>query len=300
MAPQAMSRCAALAAAQQPGARAPTARGAPAAPLARRTPAARRLPARAFAAAAAAAAAAPPPPLPRQRGAWRPAAVPSSPPRGRRPGASRHSRGSAVVVSAAASGFAPAAAVASLVHAAGFTSLLQALASLLGLAMGAGSLLLYSPIVLRLARTRSADGMAASTWALQLFGFTAVCIYNTSKGFPIAAYAETLSFAVQARTRARESERGRERNSGWRGRCESARRPHAAFQRFIHFASFAFDRSMRADDTRTLAPFPDPRGAERRHPAAGGAPAAAAAHVAVRRGRGCVRGAARGRRGGAA
>jgi hypothetical protein len=212
MAPQALPRSAALAAARRPDGRARSARSAPAAPLARRAQPARRLPARLAAAAAAAAAAPPPPALPRQRGALRPAAAPVSPARARRPGASRPPRGSVVRVSAA-SGFAPAAAVASLVHAAGFSSLLEALASLLGLAMGAGSLLLYSPIVLRLWRTRSADGMAASTWALQLFGFTAVCIYNTSKGFPIAAYAETLSFAVQARARARACERERARGA---------------------------------------------------------------------------------------
>jgi|APGre2960657444_1045066.scaffolds.fasta_scaffold00534_3 mannose-P-dolichol utilization defect protein 1 len=63
--------------------------------------------------------------------------------------------------------------------------------------MGAGSLLLYSPIVLRLVRTWDAQGMAASTWALQLFGFTAACIYNYAKGHSLSAYGETLVFAVQ-------------------------------------------------------------------------------------------------------
>jgi mannose-P-dolichol utilization defect protein 1 len=81
-------------------------------------------------------------------------------------------------------------------------TLLQTLASLLGMVMGAGSLLLYSPIVLRLVRTRSAEGMALSTWALQLFGFTAGVLYNATKGFPLTAYAETLSFTVQVRAAA--------------------------------------------------------------------------------------------------
>ena len=90
---------------------------------------------------------------------------------------------------------APTAAVAAVSH-----TLLQTLASLLGAAMGAGSLLLYSPIVLRLVRTRSAQGMALSTWALQFFGFTAGVMYSASKGFPLTTYAETLSFTVQARS----------------------------------------------------------------------------------------------------
>ena len=64
--------------------------------------------------------------------------------------------------------------------------------------MGAGSLLLYAPILVRLVRSRSADGLSEATWWLQLFGFTTVCIYNSAKGFPLAAYVETLSFAVQS------------------------------------------------------------------------------------------------------
>ena len=98
---------------------------------------------------------------------------------------------------------APAAAVAAVSH-----TLLQTLASLLGAAMGAGSLLLYSPIVLRLVRTRSAQGMALSTWALQSAGFTAGVMYSASKGFPLTTYAETLSFAVQARNAPGAAPRG--------------------------------------------------------------------------------------------
>ena len=123
----------------------------------------------------------------RQAPCWRAAPALRSAPR-------TQPRGRAPVRPPRAAIAAPAAAVA----AAGQT-LLQTLASLLGMAMGAGSLLLYSPIVLRLWRTRKAEGMALSTWALQLFGFTAGVLYNATKGFPLTAYAETLSFTVQVR-----------------------------------------------------------------------------------------------------
>ena len=44
-------------------------------------------------------------------------------------------------------------------------------ASAIGWVMGAGSALLYAPILLRLLRARSADGMTVWTWVLQLVAF---------------------------------------------------------------------------------------------------------------------------------
>lgn len=75
------------------------------------------------------------------------------------------------------------------------------LASVLGTVMASGSFLLYTPIVHKLLRSCSAAGMSSSTWAMQLFGFSMSCIYNLTKGFPLAAYGESLIFAVQARLR---------------------------------------------------------------------------------------------------
>lgn len=89
--------------------------------------------------------------------------------------------------------------LASVLTVCGVESVIELVAFLMGSAMGAGSFVLYSPIVLRLLRTRRASGMSVATWAMQLFAFTAACIYNAAKGHSLSAWGETLVFAVQVR-----------------------------------------------------------------------------------------------------
>ena len=89
--------------------------------------------------------------------------------------------------------------LASVLAVCGVESVIELVAFLMGSAMGAGSFVLYSPIVLRLLRTRRASGMSVATWAMQLFAFTAACIYNAAKGHSLSAWGETLVFAVQVR-----------------------------------------------------------------------------------------------------
>jgi len=72
------------------------------------------------------------------------------------------------------------------------------LAQLLGYLVGAGSLLLYTPIILRVARQEgAADGLTLSTWWLKLSAYTATDIYCFSRGFPLSAYVETATITVE-------------------------------------------------------------------------------------------------------
>jgi|AntAceMinimDraft_12_1070368.scaffolds.fasta_scaffold72924_2 hypothetical protein len=46
-----------------------------------------------------------------------------------------------------------------------------------GFAVTAGSLLLFTPMISRVWRKRSAEGLSVTTWALNLAGFAAGAIY---------------------------------------------------------------------------------------------------------------------------
>jgi len=70
----------------------------------------------------------------------------------------------------------------------------------LGYLVGAGSLLLYTPIALRVTRQGSADGLTLSTWWLKLSSYTCSDIYAYSRGYPISTYAETLVITAEAAT----------------------------------------------------------------------------------------------------
>lgn len=67
---------------------------------------------------------------------------------------------------------------------------LDFIASSLGYTMGAGSLLLFAPILLNLIRAKSSEGMSVSTWVLQVGSFSGITLYNLSKGYPISTFAE--------------------------------------------------------------------------------------------------------------
>lgn len=75
---------------------------------------------------------------------------------------------------------------------------LKSLAEALGYLIGAASLLLYTPIAVRILRTKSADGLAVSTWWLKLTSFTCTDVYNIKNGFPIAAFSETFVITLEA------------------------------------------------------------------------------------------------------
>lgn len=71
-------------------------------------------------------------------------------------------------------------------------------AKLSGTALSAGAILLFSPIIVNLLRSKDGEGISCTTFWMQLVGFSAIFIYNHSKGFPIAAYGENISLAAQS------------------------------------------------------------------------------------------------------
>ncbi|KAL7466760.1 hypothetical protein ACHAXS_007048 [Conticribra weissflogii] len=78
------------------------------------------------------------------------------------------------------------------------TSSLKPLAETLGYVLGGASLLLYTPIAVRVLRQKSADGLTVSTWWLKLTSYTCTDAYNFKKGFPITAFSETLVITFEA------------------------------------------------------------------------------------------------------
>jgi len=72
------------------------------------------------------------------------------------------------------------------------------LAKFLGYAMGVGSMMVYTPIVLNLVKTKDASGYSAATWVFNLLGLTAAIVYPFKKGFPVSTYIEILILTVQS------------------------------------------------------------------------------------------------------
>ena len=72
------------------------------------------------------------------------------------------------------------------------------LATALGYLIGAGSLLLYTPIAVRVVRQKAANGLALSTWWLKLGSYLCSDIFYITKGYPISTYVETLTITVEA------------------------------------------------------------------------------------------------------
>jgi mannose-P-dolichol utilization defect 1 len=68
----------------------------------------------------------------------------------------------------------------------------------LGYLVGAGSLLLYTPIAIRITRQRSADGLTLSTWWLKVISYTCSDIYGYANGYNLSTYVETLVITIEA------------------------------------------------------------------------------------------------------
>ena len=78
------------------------------------------------------------------------------------------------------------------------TAAFQSLATRLGYAVGAGSVMLYTPIAVRLLRQKSAEGLTIATWVCKLASFTCTDVYNIRNGFPVAAFSETLVITFES------------------------------------------------------------------------------------------------------
>jgi mannose-P-dolichol utilization defect protein 1 len=72
------------------------------------------------------------------------------------------------------------------------------LATALGYLIGFGSLMLYTPIAVRIYRQKSADGTTLSTWWLKLASYTMSDTYYLKKGYPLSTYIETLTITIEA------------------------------------------------------------------------------------------------------
>jgi mannose-P-dolichol utilization defect protein 1 len=72
------------------------------------------------------------------------------------------------------------------------------LATSLGYLVGAGSLILYTPIAVRILRQRTADGLTLSTWWLKLAAYSCSDIYAFTNGYPLSTYVETLIITAEA------------------------------------------------------------------------------------------------------
>lgn len=72
------------------------------------------------------------------------------------------------------------------------------IAQTVGYLVGVGSFLLYTPIAVRLLRTKSADGLTISTWWMKVTAFTCLDTYNIKNGFPLAAWSESLVNTVES------------------------------------------------------------------------------------------------------
>ena len=74
----------------------------------------------------------------------------------------------------------------------------EAIAGALGYVVGAGSLALYTPILLRVGRSGDASGLTLSTWWLKLASYTCSDVYSFANGYPLSTYLETLIITVEA------------------------------------------------------------------------------------------------------
>lgn len=74
----------------------------------------------------------------------------------------------------------------------------QAIATGVGYMIGAGSVLLYTPMIYRIFRRQSAAGLAPSTWLLKLSCYSASNFYNIYNGYPISSYSEMITLWLQA------------------------------------------------------------------------------------------------------
>lgn len=71
-------------------------------------------------------------------------------------------------------------------------------AKVLGYCMGIGSLLLYSPIIYSIVKTKDASGLSIATWIFNLVGTAAALLYPVKMGYPLSTFAELMTITVQA------------------------------------------------------------------------------------------------------
>jgi mannose-P-dolichol utilization defect protein 1 len=74
----------------------------------------------------------------------------------------------------------------------------QMLAKFLGTCVGIGAMTVYSPIIINLLKSKSAEGYSTQTWIASLMGITLSLAYPVKKGFPLSSFLELLVLPAQA------------------------------------------------------------------------------------------------------
>lgn len=68
----------------------------------------------------------------------------------------------------------------------------------LGYVMGLGAVAVYLPIVIKLLKSKTSEGLSLQTWIFNLLGLSLSVYYPFKKGFPISTYIELVTVAVQS------------------------------------------------------------------------------------------------------
>lgn len=71
------------------------------------------------------------------------------------------------------------------------------IAKSLGYLIGLGAMALYSPIIIKLLKTKNPEGYSIQTWIFNIFGLGIQTLYQFKKGFHISTYVELLITMVQ-------------------------------------------------------------------------------------------------------
>jgi len=72
------------------------------------------------------------------------------------------------------------------------------LATVIGWSLSSAAFLIYTPMIISTLRARSAIGMSAATWSLQLSGFLIFVIYHVRNELPLSTYMDFAALAIQA------------------------------------------------------------------------------------------------------
>ena len=78
------------------------------------------------------------------------------------------------------------------------TNIKGVVAQSLGILMGGGAMVLYTPILIKLWKAKNGEGLSFQTWVFNLLGFTAAVLYPLKKGFPISTYIEGIALCLQS------------------------------------------------------------------------------------------------------
>jgi len=71
-------------------------------------------------------------------------------------------------------------------------------AKVFGYVLGAGSMLVYTPILLSLLKKKNSEGFSVATWVYNLLGMSIALVYPFKMAYPLSTYIELLILTVQS------------------------------------------------------------------------------------------------------